>query len=275
MSEEKKGPPVIREVLRVVRKERITPNYLRIVLGGDEVAKFGMVTVGINNKIFIPPKGIDEIHFPEFKPTEFAGAAEAVRPTIRTYTCRALDLERNEMTIDFALHGEEGIASAWALNCRPGDRLGVAMKGLPLELYPAADWYLLAGDATALPVLSVILETLPETARGVAFIEVPTEADEQLIETGAGIEILWIHNPAPGKTTGLQEAVRAADLPTDDSVKKFAYVAAESSVVRDIRRFLREENGWQAKELNAYGYWKLGTTEEKSAHERRDESHES
>lgn len=267
-------PPVIREVLPVVRKERITPNYMRVVFGGENVAKYNMVTVGVNNKLFFPPPGVKEIHFPEFKPTEFVHAPEEVRPALRTYTCRALDLEKNEMTVDFALHGEEGIASAWAINCKIGDEIGVAMKAISLELYPHADWYLLAGDATALPVLSVILETLPKEARGIAFIEVQTAEDVQKIETESQVEIKWIHNPTPGKTTQLQDAVCTADFPADETLTKFAYIAAEVSSVRDIRQFLRQEESWNAKELNAYGYWKLGDTEEKSVHERHEEKHE-
>lgn len=274
MTEERKSLPIIREVLQVVRKEQVTPNYLRIIVGGENVQKFNMVTVGVNNKIFIPPKGVEEIYFPEFKPTEFVQAPEDVRPTIRTYTCRALDLEKNEMTIDFALHGDEGIASSWAINCQIGDKLGVAMKGFAKQLYPVADWYLLVGDMTAIPVLSVILETLPSSAKGVAFIEVQTKEDEQVIKTNSQVEIKWIHNPMPGKTTQLQDAVRSVKLPANDEITKFAYVAAEFAVVRNIRQFFRQENGWNAKEMHGFGYWQLGVAEDVSTHERHEESHE-
>lgn len=270
MTEEKKKPPIVREVLQVVRKERITPNYLRIVLGGEEIRKFKMVTVGINNKIFVPPKGVDEIYFPN----ENAEIPVEIRPIMRTYTCRALDLEKNEMSIDFALHGDEGIASGWAKNCKIGDKLGVAMKGFSKQLYPEADWYLLAGDMTALPVLSVILETLPDSAKGTAIIEVQTIEDEQIIETKSQIEIKWIFNPTPGKTAQLQNAVRAVKLPSGEEIRKFAYVAAEFAAVRNIRQFLRQEKGWKATEMHGFGYWQTGTPEEISAHERHEESHE-
>jgi len=57
---------------------------------------------------------------------------------------------------------------AWALNSQIGDQLGVAMRTEPKELYPKdAEWYLLVGDATAIPVLRAILETLPASAKGV------------------------------------------------------------------------------------------------------------
>lgn len=274
MSETKKSPQIIRAALQVVRKEQITPNYLRIVLSGDEVQKFKMVTVGINNKIFIPPKGVDEIYFPELRDGERIPPPENVRPTVRTYTCRALDLEKNEMTIDFALHGDEGIASSWAINCQKDDKIGVAMKGFAKQLYPTADWYLLAGDMTAIPVLSVILETLPKMVKGIALIEVQCKEDEQVIKTEADIEIRWIHNPTPGKTTQLQDAVRKVNLPKNDEVKKFAYIAAEFAAVRNIRQFLRQENGWNAKEMHGFGYWQVETVEDVSAHERHEESHE-
>jgi NADPH-dependent ferric siderophore reductase len=270
MAEEKRKPPIIREVLRVVRKEQITPNYLRIILGGEEIQKFNMVTVGINNKIFIPPKGVDEIYFP----TETAEIPDELRPIMRTYTCRNLDFEKNEMTIDFALHGDEGIASAWAKNCKIGDKIGVAMKGFAKQLYPEADWYLLAGDMTALPVLSLILETLPGSAKGTAIIEVQNIDDEQIIETKSQVEIKWIHNPTPGKTAQLQDAVRSVKLPSGEEIKKFAYVAAEFAAVRTIRQFLRQEKNWKANELHGFGYWQMGTPEENSAHERHEESHE-
>lgn len=273
MTEEIKKPNIIREVLQVVRKEQITPNYLRIIFGGENVQKFDIVTVGVNNKILIAPKGVDEIHFPTLKDGELVQPPEEVRPIMRTYTCRALDLEKNEMSIDFAIHGDDGISANWARNCSIGDKLGVAMKGYSKQLYPEADWYLLAGDMTALPVLSVILETLPSEAKGVAIIEVQTKEDKQVIKTNSQVEIKWIVNPTPGKTTQLQDEIRAVDLPGNET-RKFAYVAAEFATVRNIRQFLRQENAWKANEMHGFGYWQLGIAEESSAHERHEESHE-
>ncbi len=273
MTEEKKSPPIIREVLRVIRKEQITPNYLRIVVGGENVQKFEIVTVGVNNKILIPPEGVKEVYLPKLNEGILIQPPKDVRPVMRTYTCRALDLEKNEMSIDFALHGDEGIAANWAKNCKIGDKLGVAMKGYSKQLYPEADWYLLAGDMTALPVLSVILETLPSEATGTAIIEIQTEEDKQIIQTNSKVEIKWIVNPKPGKTTQLQNAIRAVKLPNIDT-RKFAYVAAEFAIVKDARQFLRQENGWTTKEMHGFGYWQLGAAEDASAHERHEESHE-
>ena len=49
--------PFIAAPFTVVRKEYITPHYLRIFLTGESVTEIADTTVGINNKIIIPPAG--------------------------------------------------------------------------------------------------------------------------------------------------------------------------------------------------------------------------
>ncbi len=66
----------------------------------------------------------------------------AVRPVIRTYTHRGIDLEKNEIWIDFVVHGDEGPASKWALRAKEGDILGLLMKDGKTEWYAQADNYL-------------------------------------------------------------------------------------------------------------------------------------
>src|SRR5699024_10069343 len=158
----------IQSVLTVTAKEYITPKYIRIFLTGDSVPLFANTTVGVNNKIVIPPKGLNEIHFPEFdrKAMQWKPLPDAIRPSVRTYTHRGIDLAKNEIWIDFIAHGDEGPASAWAIDAQPGDVLGVLMRDGPSELYRKAENYFLVGDATAIPVLAAILEDLPETAKG-------------------------------------------------------------------------------------------------------------
>ena len=56
----------IQAELTVKRKEYLSPHYIRVFLTGEKVPLFANTTIGVNNKILIPPKGIDRIHFPEF-----------------------------------------------------------------------------------------------------------------------------------------------------------------------------------------------------------------
>lgn len=271
MTDQKPKPPIIRRVLTVSRKEQISKNLLRVVLCGDAVADFDMVTVGINNKIFIPPPGVGKVIFPEFVDGVWHSPDPEMTPSVRTYTLRALDLERNEMSIDFALHGD-GVASNWAVNASPGDELGLAMKGIRKALFPVVDRYILVADLSALPVTSVILEHLHPEAVADAIIEVPDKADIQQISTRARTNIRWIVNPEPGIGGELVNAVEKLNI-TDISGSRFAHVAAEFSTVRRLREYFRSEHGWTREEFHGFGYWQHGVAEERSAEVRHDESH--
>lgn len=232
--------------------------------------QFGITTVGVNNKILIPPKGLDKVHFPEMdsETRKFKPQPEAVSPKVRTYTHRGIDLAKKELWIDFVAHGDEGPASEWAIHAKEGDVLGVLMKGKKSELYTQADNYLLVGDATAIPVLGAILEDLPATAQGTCIIEVHGKEDEQILNTKAAIDFTWLHNSDPQKGSELSRTVRELDLPLGD---RFAYVAAEFSTVKEIRNYLRKEQNWRQSELYAYSYWKSGMAEDASAADRRKE----
>ncbi|UGU15003.1 siderophore-interacting protein [Sinomicrobium kalidii] len=262
---------VLRAVLHVKRKEYITPHYIRVVLTGDHIEQFADTTVGVNNKILVPPKGVDKIHFPEFDEVknEWIQPPEHLRPVIRTYTHRGIDVENREMIVDFVYHGDHSPASGWAGRAKEGDQLGVLMKAGKRTLYPEADWYLLAGDATAIPVLGAILESLPSTARVTAVLEVHGEEDEQQLYTEAQLDICWLHNPSPEEGSKLADAVKQVQLPEEGT--RFGYVAAEFSSVKEIRQYLRKELGWTAGELYAYSYWKAGMAEDQSAADRRKE----
>ena len=153
----------IQAALRVSRKEYVTDHYIRVYLTGEDVYKFANTTVGINNKVLIPPVGATEVYFPEYddEAKQWKPQPEERRSIVRTYTHRGVDLTSNEIWIDFVAHGDEGPASAWAIRAQVGDPLGVMMKDSKLDLYTQADNYLLVGDATAIPVLAAILEDLP------------------------------------------------------------------------------------------------------------------
>lgn len=254
--------------LRVSRKELITPHYIRVYLTGDHLAAVANTTIGVNNKILLPPKGCDEIHFPEYDYQEmkWKEMPAEIKPTIRTYTHRGINLQSNEIWIDFVAHGDEGPASAWAISCKTGDLLGVLMKDGKSALYPQRTHYLLIGDATAIPVLSAILEDLPPSARGTCIIEVGSSADKQLLSTQAQIEFIWLTHDSTKDT--LVQAVKQQALAESD---RFAFVAAEFNTVKALRHYFRKEQAWSQDELYAYSYWKRGSAEDKSTTARQKE----
>jgi len=243
-------PTVVRGTLSVKQKIYLTPHYIRIILEGEDLKLFSGVSVGANNKIFIPSK-------------------ESGQPMVRrTYTLRALDLKAGEMFVDFVAHGDEGPASGWAMKAQPGDILEVAMKDRSKALFPAAAaWFLLAGDHTALPVISVILETLPATAEGIAIIHVTAQEDILSINTSSRVKISWIIGDQHEDL--LSVAVRSIPLPSTEN--KFVFAAAETNTISNLRNYFKEA-GITKEQLSAYAYWKFGNSEDNSEMERRNEA---
>lgn len=253
MNKNKQQP--VREVMTVTRTEQVTPHYIRVYLSGraETIANIANMTVGVNNKILVPPKGSKDIDL-----------NQRANLNMRTYTHRGVDVEKQEIWIEFVVHGDESPASGWAMHAQAGDKLGLMMKPKSRALYPAADEYLLIGDATAIPVLGAILESLPNSAKGQCIIEVHGKDDEQVLTNPADLPITWLHNPQPEQGSRLAEFVNSITLPEG---KRFAFVAAEFATVKAIRQYLQAA-GWANNELNVSSYWKAGFAEDKSAADR-------
>ncbi len=116
---------------------------------------------------------------------------------MRTYTIR--HQQTDEIDIDFMLHEDGGPASTWAKFAEAGSSVMVGGPGPKKMIDPKAEWQLLVGDMTALPAISVNLETLPKDAKGYAVIEVVSEEDIQPLIHPEGIEIHWVVNKDSGK----------------------------------------------------------------------------
>ena len=79
---------------------------------------------------------------------------------------RKVDAERGEISIDFVVHGEHGVAGPWAASVKPGDPAYLMGPSGAYAPDPAADWHLLAGDEAGLPAISAALEAMPPDAVG-------------------------------------------------------------------------------------------------------------
>lgn len=242
--------------LQVRRARLITPHMRRITLAGEDMAGFPAGSGGAHIKIFLPLPGQDRPVLPKLGPKGPVWPPPDQRPITRTYTVRRHDAAAGELDIDFVLHDDAGPASSWAARAEPGDFIGVVGPGGPDRAVMDAGWHLLAGDLSALPAIAATLESLPASARGHAFIEVPDSRDEQPIETRTGIAIHWVH----GKDgSALEDAVRSAPWP-DGTIS--ATIAGESGAVVAIRDYLRRERGVDRNAIYAVPYWKASLSEE-------------
>ena len=242
----------------VLRSVRVTPRMLRITVGGPALADF--VSNGTDQHVILYFYAPDA-QLPEPLTLESARRAFSVAwPTMRTYTLRRVDSDNREIDIDFVLH-DGGFASSWAERAVPGDRLIFAGPSRAYALASDVDCHFLVGDETALPAITALLEELPAGAYAKVFIEVADAAEEQKLDTAANIELTWLHRdgiPA-GQSPLLIDAVRKAQFPAGDV---HAWVGAEASTVRDLRRYFREERGLRRGQASVTVYWRFGESED-------------
>ncbi len=144
----------------VRRAEWLSPTFVRIVLGGGDLERFaGAAFADAYVKVmFLHPDGdyarpIDPEVIRATMPREHW-------PRLRTYTVRAWDPDRLELTLDFVVHGDEGLAGPWARRAQPGDEVLFMGPGGAYSPDPAADWHLFVGDESALPAIAVAAERL-------------------------------------------------------------------------------------------------------------------
>jgi NADPH-dependent ferric siderophore reductase len=239
-------------VAHVVSTARVSPHLVRVVLGGDGLAGF---SAGEHTdhyvKLHIPPRGA------EYQAPFDAEVVKATHPRehwprTRTYTVRAWDGERDELTIDFVVHGDEGVAGPWAAAARPGDPIQFNGPGGAYAPDPDADWHLLVGDLAVVPAISASLARIPAGVLAHVLIEAEPE-DRPELESPGDVRVTWVE---PG---GLLEGVEALELPEG---RVHAFVHGEASDVRAGRRHLLVERGVPKEDASISGYWKRTRTEE-------------
>ncbi|MEM1377719.1 MAG: siderophore-interacting protein [Pseudomonadota bacterium] len=254
----KRRPP---RLLTVSAARFVTPNMIRVTFKGPELEGINPDCAGGHCKLIFPKDGQ--------RREDFAADLEGgVGLTRRTYTVRHHRPDLFEMDIDFVAHGDEGPASAWAHRAKPGSICGFAGPSQPKITEYFADWYLVAADMSALPVAAATLEAMPRDAKGIALLEVTTEADIQEIDMPDGIEFHWLIQPDPHVRSSAQEDfIRGMDWP-DGRVQ--TCIAGESVTIRTIRDYLQNDRALPPTDTYISGYWKIGLIEDQHQQQRRE-----
>ncbi|MDT5303252.1 MAG: hypothetical protein QOG79_6494 [Mycobacterium sp.] len=263
------GRPV--HTFQVISSEQLTPHMIRLVLGGggfdtfkpgefaDSYVKFVIVRDDVDVSALPQPLTLDS----------FSELPEEHRPVVRTYTIRNADPDRREITVDFVVHGEHGVAGPWAASVQPGDPAYLMGPSGAYSPDPDADWHLLAGDEAGLPALSAALEALPPNAIGQAFIEVSGPDDEVPLSAPDGVEVRWVYRG--GRADLVPEEQAGDNAPLIAAVKESAWLPGQAqvfihgeaqAVMHNLRPYIRKVRGVDAKWASISGYWRRGRTEE-------------
>jgi NADPH-dependent ferric siderophore reductase len=244
---------------------------VRVVLGGNGFDTFTPAEFTDSYvKMVIVPTGVDVDALPRpLTIDSFKVLDVGQQPAVRTYTCRA-DPRSREITIDFVVHGQHGVAGPWAENVEPGDPAYLMGPSGAYSPDPAADWHLFAGDEAAIPAISAALETLPADAVGQVFIEVAGPGEEIGLSAPDGVVVTWVYRGGRADLVGqdrsgdnapLVAAVKDAPwLP--GQVQVFIHGEAQT-VMHNLRPYIRKQRGIDAKwAASISGYWRRGRSEE-------------
>ncbi len=246
-------------LLTVTAVTDITPRMRRFSFTGD-MEDFASLGHADHIKAFFFPAGVE----PRLVRIGPSGAeyAPGERPEMRDYTPRYWNVEAGTIELDFVLHGD-GPASTWAANATVGSKLVIGGPRGSVVVPMAYDWYLLAGDETALPAIGRRIEELPADAHVVAVIEVEDAGEEQQFRTAARLDLHYVHrNGRPaGTTTLVLDRLRSLDFPPGEA---YAYVAGEVTMAQAARAYLTDHRNFRPDYIKAAGYWRLGVAD---AHE--------
>jgi len=152
------------------------------------------------------------------------------------------------------MHGT-GVASPWVTDAEIGAPTAVSGPGRGYAISSDAPPHLLAGDESAIPAMSQLLEVLPPTASVIVHVEIDDPDARHALPDHPRAELHWHERPAgapPGDT--LVAAVEDASIDNDTRV----WAAGEAAAMQRIRRHLFETRNLPRSRTTVRGYWKSG-----------------
>ena len=236
--------------MTVARVAPVSPRLVRVTLTGPSLAGFAVPEPAASVRLLLPSPGSGgELVMPTWNGNEFL-MPDGRRPVLRTFTPRRFDPEALELDVEIVVHGG-GAASTWAAAAAVGAPAAVSGPGRGYTVDPAAPSFLLAGDETALPAISQLLEVLPAGVPVQVHVEVADAAAELPLDAAAEWHVLPA-GAAPGDA--LVAAVVGAELDPEARV----WAAGEAAAVQRLRKHLFGELGVPRSQTSIRGYWKHG-----------------
>jgi NADPH-dependent ferric siderophore reductase len=226
---------------------------VRVTLAGAELAGLTVDQPAASVRMLLPPPGAPELVVPTWNGNEFL-LPDGRRPTIRTFTPWRVDPEGLELDVGIVVHGG-GVASEWAVSAAADAPAAISGPGRGYAVDRDAPAFLVAGDETAIPAITQVIDAVPSETPVQVRIEVAHPDGRLALPDHPRATVEWCDLPpdaGPGDALGA--AIREADLADGTRV----WVAGEAAAVQRIRRHLFEDRGVSRQHAAVRGYWKHG-----------------
>lgn len=228
--------------LTVLRVERISAGFQRIVLGGEALEGFTSQGFDDHTKVFFPEPGS---HFtPPTVTEEGIIWGEGVRPTSRDYT-PLYDEARRELALDFFIH-DGGVASRWAMEAREGDILTIGGPRGSLVVPEDYGCQVYVCDESGMPALRRRLESLSRPAV-TALVSIQDAAYRDYLAHLADMTVEYV---VGGDEQAIQTRLSQLIIPESDY---FIWITGEGKTVKRLSQ--RFEIGFDPHLVRAAAYW--------------------
>jgi len=238
--------------VQLLARERISPGFVRLTVGGAELDGFVSRGFGDHCKLILPEAGRERPRLPVVRDERAQFEEGGPPPVMRDYTPLHHDAQKNTLTLDFALHEthgpENGPATHWAMHAPIGQWLGLAGPRGSLLVEKNLAWHWLLGDASAMPAMERRIAELPAGSRAVVRVQVGDMRDARDWRSNATLDCAWVPS--------IVQAAQALQLPADAD-QGFVWAAGEGGDMAALRRLLLEK-GVAAQRMRVIAYWKRG-----------------
>jgi len=206
----------------VVRQERLTDHFVRLVLAVD-----GFTSTGC--------------------PDEWVALTVPGQFQTRYYTVRSY--ADGELTLDIVVH-DHGLVTEWASGDCVGDVVTISEPKASFKMPEDAQWLHLVSDLTGLPAAARIIEWASGRVPVRAWVETP---DEPVRDYVVG-DVTW-STPPTGEETATAALVEAIEWPEGPG---YFWMAGESAQMRAIRKHLMRDIKLPSSSYDVMGYWRGG-----------------
>lgn len=245
---ERRGLELRFRAVTLSAREWLAPDYVRVRLTGTDLAGFDSPGSDDHMRLFFPPGPVVTVEEMRAAPS-------------REYT--PLAWGEDWLDVEFAVHGDAGVAAPWAARAPLGSWIGVGGPRGSAVLTGTPGSWLLVGDETAIPAIRRFAALIPDGVP--ARIVIETVATGHEIDVDAPVDIDWLHRgdaPEGSRLIAFLESLTADDRVGEEP---FVFIAAEQSIVKPGRALL-ERWGVDTSHAVVKGYWKRGEAEYHAPH---------